>query len=261
MTDTPRPFDLAKLDTEGIRRRRRGKLIRYSLPIVIVAVLCALKLLSLSLVTHFSTSAYNDRNYAASSSRLGILTFVNVIEPYKVHFNQGTAQLRNGDYAAAERNLTDALKIVPPIDECMVRVNLTRTYIIQADKAVESKEYGAAIVLYDKVKSIVEARDCGLKTAPATASEAAKSADKKLQQNAQEASDKQNEAKKTQNGDQAEKTDNTDTSPDSGEPTDAQQKELQDKQSENDKATRARRNSDRQSTDEYSTRNYKDKAW
>lgn len=262
-----RPFDLAKLDTESIRKKRRKKLLLYSAPIVFILVLILVKLVSLSIITSYSNQAYGQSSYVASAGRLTTLGFLNVIEPHKYFYNKGTSFLKATEYDKAELYFYNALKKVPKSDECFVRVNLVLTLIAKADKSADSKDYVNAIIGYDKAKAVIDARDCGLKLTGDSASSETKEADKKLQEKRKELTEKQNEAKKAQNGDQSEgSSESTDeTKSDEGEPTEAQQKALEQQQAENNQKARQKRELQRQGTQsenkDYNDRSYLDKRW
>ena len=86
-----RPFDLAKLDFEKIRKRRRRKLLRWSAPACIIIMVIALYLTYISALKSIAYRSYATSSYEAAVSFLDHSVFVDVLEKYKVYFNQGNA--------------------------------------------------------------------------------------------------------------------------------------------------------------------------
>ncbi len=234
-----RPFDLAKLDTEGLRKRRRKTLLLWSLPVCIVALLVLLWIVALLLSTAWGNNAYKKGDYRVAAGHYGRLLSLNFVERYKMHYNQGTALLGAKDFAGARTALEQALDLgIPTAFECQVRVNLVLSIIGQAEASVANKQYDEAIVRYDDAKSVIDGRDCGIKLSSADASEETKQANSTLQQQRQQVTDRQNAAKQQRNGDDPGKS-NTDEGDarDSSSPSRSQIDELQGQQQKNSERT------------------------
>lgn len=111
--------------------RRRRLLLRWSLPVVILAGLVALKLLSAVGLNLVGTSAYDRANFTTAADRYVNTQFLNVVQPWKAHFNEGTAHYSAGRFFTATQRLEVALDAVPKApedqprgpEECAVRTN------------------------------------------------------------------------------------------------------------------------------------------
>lgn len=150
-----RPFDLAKLDFEGIRLRKRKKLLLLSAPLAIIVAVIMLKMLSIPVFSTIGYNNYDKLQYDSAISWLQPLTWFNWMEPYKVHFNQGNASFKSGKYEAAEQKFRQALESVPEDRECDVRINLALSLEQQADAFLSEKKYDEAILKYDDVKAVI----------------------------------------------------------------------------------------------------------
>lgn len=269
MSQPIQPFDLAKLDYEGRRKALRKKLIVFSLPVLVVFLVVATKFLSLAIFSDQGLRAYESGAYSKSSQSYSLLRFVNVIEPYKAWFNQGTAQLQAKQYAFAETLLQNALDRSDDAHECQIRVNLVLSIVGQADAAAADKKYQDAILHYDRAKSVIDARDCGLKISASSgktkAGDQEKEADEKLKQQDKNIQKKQSDAKEAQNGDKPSDSLNDSNQADnneSSEPDDSQLQKIKDKQQDTaKKAQKSRQSGTRKSQQDSSSRDYRDKTW
>lgn len=125
-------------------RRKRKLLLLWSLPVMLIAFLAALKLLSAVALNMAGTSAYEHANHNTAAERFHSLEFFNVVEPWKAHFNQGTAIYAGGDFWNAKEQLEVALDLVPKSaqgeppgkEECDVRTNLSLSLEGLGDEAM-----------------------------------------------------------------------------------------------------------------------------
>jgi hypothetical protein len=259
-----RPFDLALLDTEGIRKRKRKRLLLWSLPCCIVLFVLTLWVGIVLGSSLLGKAAYERGNFTESARYYGQVRFLNVFEKYKMEYNYGTALLGDHKYTDAHTALAHALTLgVPKAEECQVRVNLVLAIAGEADVKVANKKYDEAILLYDQAKSVIDGRDCGLTSASSehTSSET-RQADEKLQEMRQQISDKQNSAKQQRNGDTpTAKTDATQNAEDASTPSDQQLKNLQERQNAVNKRSRENTEYSRDAQKTYSTRKYDTKTW
>ena len=150
-----RPFDLAKLDFEGIRLRKRKKLLLFSSLPVGVVMLITIKMLSLPVLSGIAHMNYGQSQNDSAISWLQPLTWANWMEPYKVYFNQGNAYFKSGKYDQSEGKFRQALESVPEAKECDVRINLALSIEQQADRLLSEKKYDAAILKYDDAKAVL----------------------------------------------------------------------------------------------------------
>jgi len=258
---TNRPFDLALLDTEGIRKRRRKHFMLWSLPLCIAVAIAMLWIGTVLISSALGSDAYTRKDYAMSAQYYGQVRWLNMFERYKMEFNYGTAQLGAGKFKDAHAALNNALALdVPKDQECQVRVNLVLAIAAEADVKVAGQKYDEAILLYDQAKAVIDGRDCGLTSSSVGASAEAKQADKKLQDMRDKVSEKQNSAKQQRNGDKPGdgKSGNT---KDASTPSDSQLSDLQKKQEAVSRKVRERNNDSKDYNSSYSTRQYDTKTW
>jgi hypothetical protein len=269
------PYDLAKLDFDGIRKRRRKRLLLWSLPLCIAAVLVGLGLGALYISQAAGASSYEKKQYQQATDHFGRFELINFVEPYKMKFNQGTALTAARQYGKGQAALERALELQPPTDfECQIRVNLVYAIAARAEALVTDKKYDEVILLFDTAKSVIDARDCGMKTASdKAASDGAKEADQKLQDQRSEITEKQNKAKQQRNGDnpnaQGDESQGETGKDGANDPTNAstpsndQLQKLQNQQSQNAAKTRTSRGNARayQNAGTYSERDYSKKTW
>jgi tetratricopeptide (TPR) repeat protein len=140
------PFDLAKLDYEAERHKKRKKLLLWSLPVIILAGLLALWLILPWPLTWQSIRQYNHKSYPSARSWLTPQTWTSP-EPFVAAFDSGTVDTQLRNYARAEKELTRALQLAPENKRCMVLQNLVYALQHHADdlavngKAQQASEY------------------------------------------------------------------------------------------------------------------------
>ncbi|UFU06276.1 hypothetical protein [Ruania halotolerans] len=151
---------------EKLAKRRRLMLL-WSAPVVAIAALAAVKLLSAVLINLAGTSAYDNANHVTAADRFASLEYVNWVEPWKAHFNQGTAVYATGDFFNATQDLDVALGLVPTApeeeprgaDECMVRTNYSLALEGLGDEASIAGDFAMAANRYDEAQAMLA--DCG----------------------------------------------------------------------------------------------------
>jgi tetratricopeptide (TPR) repeat protein len=238
-----RPFDLAKLDTERIRKQLRRKLLLTSLAPVLVVLLVSFKFLSLSLLSSWGLHAYNKSDYASASNDFKPLLLLNNFEKYKAYFNLGTSLYREGKYPEAQHQLEEALKYVPPEHECDVRLNLGMAIEVQADAKADQKKYDEAIVLYDEAKSVLTANNC----APAANDTNGKDSEQKVQSAKQRVEQKSQNAKRNRNGDKSNgnQSNNSQNQQNDQQPSQSQTQQLEQKATKNQNVRQLRQRQDK----------------
>ncbi len=108
------------------RLRLRRRLVLWSLPVVVVMLLVATKLLATVALGEEALRSYTQGNITGTQDAAGRLGVVNVIEPHKAPFALGDARVMAGDFDGARAAFEDALKAAPKdsLDACQIRVNL-----------------------------------------------------------------------------------------------------------------------------------------
>ena len=119
------------------QRRRRRRLLLGSLPVVVLVVLAALRLLSLNVVAGQTLAAYEAADRAGTQEWGERQGWVNIVEQFRSPFAIGDAHVLTGNFEHARPWFEQALEQVPKggIDECKVRVNLGLTYEALGDAA------------------------------------------------------------------------------------------------------------------------------
>lgn len=125
--------DIELRDAEFAQKlaRRRRRLLRWSLPVVILAALVSLKFLTAVGLNLIGTQSYDRANFSTATARYVNTQFLNVVEPWKAFYNEGTAHYSAGKFFTATQRFEIALDKVRKApegeprgaEECMVRVN------------------------------------------------------------------------------------------------------------------------------------------
>lgn len=134
-TRKPRSFNTAarprKAPTPPRIRRRRWLVWLSVVPAIVLFVH------GVSVATLNSRFAEGAQEYAAEQWWAAYKVFrgmrtTNVVDPWKAHFNTGTAAYREGMLFSAERSLQEALPLAPEEHRCDVLTNLAIVYAAQA---------------------------------------------------------------------------------------------------------------------------------
>jgi tetratricopeptide (TPR) repeat protein len=144
------------------RSRRRLILVLASLPVVVFALLVAIKLMSLSVTTQAAIVSYNIGDYESSIEQSESLLELNVIEPYLPYFNRGDAQAGREYYVDAVEDFEKALELAPEAKKCDVRVNLALSWELLGDIYAEGGYFDGAVLLYDAAQAVIDegGEDC-----------------------------------------------------------------------------------------------------
>jgi len=117
-------FDLSKVqEPETIRRHKRKKLLRWSLPCALLVGIVALWFLLPTPLTHQAIGSYKHQNYRSARHWITPLTWTSP-ERWITKFNSGTIDTQLGNYTVAQAELTKALELAPADKRCMVVQNL-----------------------------------------------------------------------------------------------------------------------------------------
>jgi hypothetical protein len=186
-------------------RRKRKRLLLWSAPLMLIALLAALKLLSAVAVNMAGTSAYQNANHNTAADRFALLgDFFNVVEPWKAHFNEGTAIYAGGDFFGAKEELLVALDLVPRSpqgeppakEECDVRTNLSLAYEGMGDEAMAAGDPAMGANYYDQAQTALS--NCG--ESGGAGGEEAQEAEERQEQSQSDAEQQQQEQQEGQEG-------------------------------------------------------------
>lgn len=147
-------------------QRRRKLLLRWSLPVVLLAALVSLKFLTATGLNLIGTSAYDRANYATAADRYVNTQAANVVEPWKAFYNEGTAHYSAGKFFTASERFAEALDRVPKAEEgaprepeeCLVRVNYSLSLEGMAAESLTVGDIDASQGLYEEALEMLA--DC-----------------------------------------------------------------------------------------------------
>ena len=188
--------------------RRRKLMLLWSIPVVLIAFLAAVKLLSAVLLNMAGTSAYEKQNYVTATDRFESLGFFNVIEPWKAPFNEGTAVYATGDFFTAKEHLDVALGLVPTApageprgeEECMVRTNYSLALEGLGDEAMLASDFAMSTDYYGQAQEMLA--DCG--ESGGNGGEEAQEAEERQQESQEESEQQQQEQQQGEEGEEGE---------------------------------------------------------
>lgn len=131
----------------GERLARRRRMLLWSLPLILAALVVIWKALSVPIIASSAEDKYAEGDFTGAQSSYHLLQTWNVAEAWKVHFNEGTAQLADNQLDAAIATLFTAQRLAPappsdmstlPAGElapmCAVQVNLAIAHELKADE-------------------------------------------------------------------------------------------------------------------------------
>lgn len=138
-------------------RRRRILMFWISLPVVLLLLIAAVRLLSLAPTAQLAIDAYDAGRYVTSEQISGSLLESNVVEPYLPYFNRGDAFAADKYYGPATDNFEKALELAPLDRKCEVRLNLALAWERFGDIYVANGFYQGAVLLYKASQAVLQA--------------------------------------------------------------------------------------------------------
>ena len=106
------------------RLRLRRRLLVFSAPLVIVALVAVVKMISVVVAGNSAVSNFASDDVTALERDVSTLNVLNVLEPAKGPFAAGTLAVREGRLDEADARFSEALSRTDPTQSCPVRVNL-----------------------------------------------------------------------------------------------------------------------------------------
>ncbi|WP_265520122.1 hypothetical protein [Oerskovia flava] len=151
----------ARLRTARLRRRRL--LLGVTAPLMLVALVLGFKLAFLPVMASFALSSYEEGDFRRAASVYGSQRTLNIVEPWKAHFNTGTANLQDGAYYDAITSLRvayDHAVDAEPMVRCTIQTNMSLAYEDMGDSDMEYAEQVSAEL--EAVETALDAREAGL---------------------------------------------------------------------------------------------------
>lgn len=143
------------------RKRRRRRLVLWSLPVVLIAALFSAKTLSAAMAADQAAGHYASKDYEAAANAARAQLFLNIFEQWKAHFNLGDAYVGLGVLDDAQKEFETALELASGADECTVRVNLALLFELRGDNAADAGAVDEARTEYDAALAVIAAADEG----------------------------------------------------------------------------------------------------
>lgn len=135
--------------------KKRRRLLLWSAPVMLLAVLLAVKLLSLPLLAGQSATSFAANQGDGTLRAAHGLGTLNVVERYKAPFALGDGYVLKGDFAQARSSFAAALVLAPAAESCKVRVNLVLSLERLGDARAEAGDPASALAFYQEGSAMV----------------------------------------------------------------------------------------------------------
>ena len=133
----------------------------FTIPLVVVLVVAAFKLIGLSVTTQAAINAFNNGQFERSIEQSESLMDFNVIEPYIPYFNRGDAYAASEMFVVSIDDFERALELAPEQKKCDVRVNLALSWERLGDVYAAAGFPDGAKQLYQAALAVIaEGDDC-----------------------------------------------------------------------------------------------------
>ena len=139
------------------RRSARRWIGFAAIPVLFVALVLVVKMLSMYVFAHQSIRAFVDLDFGRSASMASWQAPLNWFEQYKADYNLGTGLAELGQLDEARAALERALPLAPGLESCAVRYNLATVIERQGDHASLNGEDAAGQELYREALDILAA--------------------------------------------------------------------------------------------------------
>lgn len=143
------------------RLRLRRRLLVWSTPPAALAVVIAVKLISVVVVGNSAVEDFANRDANAVRTDAQILGVANIVEPARASFAAGAAAVLAGRLEDADRQFTIALDRTEEVDSCPVRVNLELVRETQGDRAAAAGDRARADERYTSALTVVDGASQG----------------------------------------------------------------------------------------------------
>lgn len=143
------------------RLRLRRRLLILSAPVVLVALITAIKMISVVVAGNSAVSSFADRDADALRGDVAVLGVLNVVEPAKAPIAAGTLAVLDDRLADADARFSEALARITAEQSCPVRINLELVRERQGDVDAWENRPDAARDRYLSALGIVEGAPSG----------------------------------------------------------------------------------------------------
>lgn len=136
-TLTPLDNDVAAAPADTGRARLRRVLVLAGILPALVALVFAVKVVTMLSHDRDGRDAFDDGSFATSAEEFAANGSLNWFEPWITAFDEGTARHADGDLEDALEHYATALEDVPAEEECTVRINEALAHESLGDTAAE----------------------------------------------------------------------------------------------------------------------------
>lgn len=137
------------------RLRLRRRLLTYSAPLAVVALLVAVKLMSVAVAGNSALDAFTRGDGRTLRTDAAILGTVNLVQPANAPFAAGVAAVLDGRLEDAEAHFVEALALTDAAASCPALVNLELIRETQGDRAAAAGDTAGADERYVSALAIV----------------------------------------------------------------------------------------------------------
>ncbi len=201
------------LAAKQARLRLRRQLVSWSIPVVAVILVVAVKLLVMSAAAQRAVDGFYANSADAVHQAADTMGFVNVVERHKAPFARGDAWVLAGDFDQARAAFEEALQLAPAdsVDSCQIRVNLALSLEKLGDAAKQAGDEATARERWQRVVDVTAAAPPGCFDPPADgAGDKAKKAGERAKAKLNPQSPQQPQGNGTDTPDQQDKKDDLD---------------------------------------------------
>ncbi|WKG03472.1 hypothetical protein [Mycolicibacterium sp. HK-90] len=134
----------------------RRRLLLYSAPVALVAVVAVVKLLSVVVIGASAGSSFTDRDAAAMAREVAMLQVFDVVEPGKADFAAGGLAVLEDRLADADRHFAAAAERLDSGETCSAMVNLELVRETLGDRAAAVADNRTAQTQYLAARDVVD---------------------------------------------------------------------------------------------------------
>jgi hypothetical protein len=143
------------------RLRLRRRLLLFSAPVAIVALVASIKMISVVVAGTSASIDFARGDISALRDDVSVLSVLNVLEPVKAPSAAGSLAVLEGRLDQADARYSDVLSRTDAAQSCPVRVNLELVRETQGDLAARDLRWEQARERYSSALTIVEEADSG----------------------------------------------------------------------------------------------------
>ncbi|MFG1935001.1 hypothetical protein ACGFK1_30820 [Mycobacterium sp. NPDC048908] len=143
------------------RLRLRRRLLLFSAPVVIVALLAAAKMISAVVAGHSAGAHFAEGDVSGLRTAVSTMRIINVIEPAKAPFAAGTLAVLQGRLDEADSRFSEALTRADAALVCPARVNLELVREREGDLAAWEGQPDQARMFYTSALAVIQDAPAG----------------------------------------------------------------------------------------------------